>query len=218
MANIQSGSNSAGVANVDTGYNLQVALPNTAALVGSVRLMSENDAGTITGTPYLRGPETSSDYRLRVGTDGLLFEDVFNATTQNSHLWYHIFATMTCSQPGAGTLNFGTVQGTTSAHGAVMRTYQYFPLTNTAPLAVELYGGPFVAAPVAGEVWLAGLGLPTAAITRPTDGVWFKYTTDGVEGILAFNGTEYTTGVIIPFEDVTVGAMEKWIIGIQNLL
>jgi len=212
MAHIQTGNSTSGVANVDAGNNLQVALPTTAARVGSVRLMSENDAGTITGTPYLKSPETSPDYRLRVGIDGMMFEDVFNATTQNSHNWYYIFATMTAAQAGAGTVNFGTVQGTTSAHGAVMRTYQYFPLTNTAPLAVEFYGGPMVAAPVAGEVWLSGLGLPTAAITRPTDGAWFKYTTDGVEGILAFNGIEYTTGVIVPFEDVTVGEMEKWVI------
>lgn len=209
---LEGGSNTAGKANVDAGYNLKVALPTTAAYVGSVRLMSENDAGTITGTPYLRGPETSSDYRLRVGNDSMLFEDTFNATTQNSHLWYYIFATMTAAQPGAGSVNFGTVQGTTSAHGAAMRTYQYFPLINTAPLAIEFYGGPYISAPVAGEVWLSGIGLPTAAITRPTDGVWFKYTTDGVEGILAFNGTEYTTGVIMPFDSVTVGEMNKWVI------
>ena len=210
MAHIQSGNNAAGVANVDAAYNLKTALPTTPAYVGSVRLMSENDAGTVTGTPYLKSPETSSDYRLRVGVDGMMFEDVFNATTQNSHLWYHIFATMTCTQPGAGTLNFGTVQGTTAAHGAVMRTYQYFPLTNTAPLAVEFYGGPTIAPIVSGEVWLCGLGLPSAAITRPTDGAWFKYTTDGVEGILAFNGTEYTTGVIKA--TVTLDVMDKWVI------
>jgi len=210
MANLQGRSGDVG--DIDSSGNVFVKLPNTAANVGSVRLMSENDAGTLTGTPYLKSPETSTDYRLRVGTDGVLFEDVFNATTQNSQLWYYIFATMTAAQPGAGTVNFSTVQGTTSAHGAVMRTYQYFPLINTAPLAVELYGGPFVAAPVAGEVWLSGLGLPTAAITRPTDGVWFKYTTDGVEGILAFNGTEYTTGIIASFESVTVGEMNKWVI------
>lgn len=209
---IQGGNNASGQANVDAAYNLKVALPTSAAYVGSVRLMSENDAGVVTGSPYLKGPETSSDSRLRVGTDSMLFEDTFNATTQNSNLWYYIFATMTASQPGAGTVNFGTVQGTTSAHGAAMRTYQYFPLTNTAPLAIEFYGGPVTAAPVTGEVWLSGIGLPTAAITRPTDGVWFKYTTDGVEGILAFNGTEYTTGVIMPFDSVVVGEMEKWII------
>lgn len=212
MAHIQSGNNAAGIANVDAAYNLKTALPTTPAYVGSVRLMSENDAGTLTGAPYLKSPETSSDYRLRVGIDSILFEDVFNATTQNSNLWYHIFATMTCSQPGAGTLNFGTVQGTTAAHGAVMRTYQYFPLINTAPLAVEFYGGQTIAPIVAGEVWLCGLGLPSAAITRPTDGVWFKFTINGVEGIIAFNGTEYTTGIIVPFANVIVGEMDKWVI------
>ena len=58
---------------VDANTNVKVALPNTPAQVGSVRLMSENDSGTVTGTPYLRSPETSSDYRLRVGVDTLFF-------------------------------------------------------------------------------------------------------------------------------------------------
>jgi hypothetical protein len=210
MPIIDSGNSSAGKANVDAGYNLQVALPNTASRVGSVRLMSENDNGSITGTPYLKSPETSSDYRLRVGVDTLLFEDTFNATAQNTTLWNHVFATMTCTQPGAGTLNFSTVQGTTAAHGAFMRTWQYFPLVNTAPTSIEFYGGMMTAPLVANEVFLMGVGLPSSAIARPTDGVWFKLTTDGLEGILAFNGTEYSSGVLSPFSSTILNEMAKY--------
>jgi hypothetical protein len=214
MAIIDSGNDSAGKANVDAEYNLQVALTNTPARVGSVRMMSENDSGTVTGTPYLKSPETSSDYRLRVGVDTLLFEDTFNATSQNTTLWNYVFNTMTCAQPGAGTLNFSTVQGTTSSHGAFMRTWQYFPLTNTAPMAIEFYGGMMISPLVSGEVFLAGIGLPSAAVTRPTDGVWFRLTTAGLEGILAFNGTEYTpaTGVLLPFSSIILDEMAKYTI------
>lgn len=212
MSGITGGSGTANKANVDAGFNLQVALPLTDALVGSVRMMSENDDGTLTGAAYLKPPETSPDFRLRAGVDTTLFSEQFNALTQNTNNWSYTFVTMTASMPGAGYLQFGTVQGTAATHGAFMRTFQYFPLVNTAPLAIEFTGGQFVAALVANEQWLAGLGLPTAAVTIPTDGVWFKLTTAGIEGILMFNGSPTSTGVILPFASVVVGTMAKYVI------
>ena len=199
MAAISTGSSTAGKANVDSGFNLNVTLPTTDAQTGKARIVSENDAGTITGTAYLKSPETSPDYRLRVGVDTTLFSEQFNATAQNTNVWAYTFATLTAAQPGAGTVNFSTVQGTTSAHGAFMRSFQYFPLVNTAPLAVEFFGGQFTAALVAGEEWLMGLGLPSAAVTRPTDGVWFRLTSAGLVGVMAFNGSETSTATLLPF-------------------
>ena len=216
MAQISTGGSVSGKADVDAGFNLQVALPDasTPALVGAVRIMSENDDGSVLGTASLKSPETTLDYRLRVGVDTVLFDDSFNGLTQNTNLWGYTFATMTAAQPGAGTVNFSTVQGTTSAHGAFMRTFQTFPLVNTAPLAVEFMGGMFNSALVANEIWLAGLGLPSAAITRPTDGVWFRLTTAGLEGVLAYSGTEVvaTPAVMVPFGSVAVGEMGKYLI------
>ena len=198
MAVIDSGSSGAGKANVDAGFNLNVSLPTTHAYVGSVRMHSENDSGDHTTVPYLKSPETSPDYRLRTGVDTILFNDVFNATLQNTHLWSYTFATLTAAQPGAGTVNFSTVQGTTSAHGAFMRTFQYFPLLNTAPLAIEFYFGQFTAAMVSGEVWLMGIGLPTAAVTVPADGVFMRLTSAGLEGVIKFNGSEASTTFTVP--------------------
>lgn len=195
MAIIDSGSNSAGKANVDAGYNLNVTLPQANPItgtahpeyVGAARMFSENDAGTVTGVPYLKSPETSSDYRLRVGTDTVLFNDTFNATTQNMNLWSYTAATLTCTQPG-GYLQFGTVQGTAAAHGAFYRTFQYFPLIGTAPLAVEFSGSSNTSSLVANEAFYAGIGLPSAGGTIPTDGCWFKMTSAGLFGELQYNG------------------------------
>jgi hypothetical protein len=212
MSGISTGNSTAGKANVDSGHNLNVALPLTPAQVGSVRLMSENDAGDIIGTPSLASPETSSDARLRVGMDTVIFSDEFTATTQNTDKWNYTFVTLTAAQPGAGTVNFGAVQGTAATHGAFMRTSQYFPLFNTAPLAVEFVGGQFNAPLVAGEVWLAGLGAPVSAIARPTDGAWLKLTTAGLIGVLSFGGVETETGVLIPFGDIAVGGNAKYLI------
>ena len=190
MAVIDSGSNTAGKANVSANYELAVVTPQSPDNAGVVVIYNENDDGTHSGVPYRRGSEVSPDYRQRVGIDSELFSDNFNALNQNTAAWSYTFATMTAAQPGAGTVNFSTVQGTTSAHGAFMRTHQYFALYNTAPLAVEFMCGQFTAPLVSGEVWLMGLGLPTAAVTRPTDGAWFRITSAGVEGYIAFNGTE----------------------------
>jgi hypothetical protein len=198
-------------ANLDGAGNVKVALSNTPAYIGGARFFTENDPGNLVGDPYLKSPETSPDFRLRTGMDTVLFTDTFNATTQNTNIWAYTFATMTASQPGAGTVNFGTVQGTTSAHGAFMRTWQYFTLVNTAAVAAEFIAGKMTADLVAGEVWLMGLGLPSAAITRPTDGVWFKLTSAGLIGVLAYNNTEVESGVF-PGVAPAVGDLDKYTI------
>jgi hypothetical protein len=212
MSGISTGGSVAGKANVDSGYNLQVALPLTESLVGSVRLMSENDPGTITGVPYLKSPETSSDYRLRVGTDTVVFSDEFTATTQNTDKWAYTFVTMTAAQPGAGTLNFGAVQGTANTHGAFMRTFQYFPLINTSPLAIEFLTGQFTSTLTTDEIWLMGIGLPSAAVTRPADGVWFKITSAGLIGVQAYSGVETESGVLLPFASMPLNQVQKFLI------
>ena len=196
--------------NLDAGGNIKTALTNTPAYIGGVRLFSENDPGTVTGEPYLKSPETSPDCRLRVGLDTVMFTDTFNASTQNTNLWSYTFATMTCSQPGNGYLQFGTVQGTTSSHGCMMRSFQYFPVVGTAPLAVEFKAGVFTSQLVAGEIFIAGLGLPPSAILPPTDGVFFKLTSAGLIGELVYNGTSTQTGVLAATMDL--GQVERFVI------
>jgi hypothetical protein len=201
---------------VDANNRALVRLPDatTPANVGAVRVFSENDAGALTGTPFLRSGEVSVDYRQRVGIDTVQFTETFNYSAQDISNWSYTFNTLTASLPGNGYLQFSTVQGTTSAHGAFVRTFQYFPLIGTAPLYVEGSLGQFTAVLVANEVFLFGLGLPTAATTRPTDGVWLRITTAGVEGVLAFNGVETssTFSDAVPLADLTVGTVYKFII------
>lgn len=206
-------------ANLDAGGNLKVALTNNDTYTGAVRLMSENDDGAVTGTAYLKSPETSADYRLRVGIDTVLFTDTFNATTQNSNNWSYAFNTLTAAQPGAGTINFSAVQGTTSAHGAFARTFQYFPLIGTAPLAVEFTAGVFTSLLVTNEVWLMGLGIPGAATTPPTDGVWLKCTSAGWAGVIRYNGIDTESGILWDSASVVLSDLQKWaiIIGEQEI-
>lgn len=186
------------------------------AQVGAVRLFSENDSGEVLGNAYLMSPETSQDYRLRVGTDTILFTETFNATAQNTQNWAYTFNTLTAAQPGAGSVNFSTVQGTANTHGAFMRTYQYFPLVGTAPLAVEFSAGVFGTNLVANEVWLMGLGLPSGATTPPTDGVWLKLTNAGYTGVISNSGITTETGVLWSTGNIVLSDYQKWTIVISE--
>jgi hypothetical protein len=171
--------------NLDTNGNIKVALPEDASQAGSVTFFCENDDGTKLGTRYLKSPEVSQDYRLRVGVDTMLFADTFNATTQNTGNWKHAFTTMTMTQSG-GFLNINAA-GTSTASGnfAYLQTWRYFPLFGTAPLSVE-FTGQFNNYPVANEVFLMGLGVATGA-AEPVDGVWFELTSAGLKGCIRYN-------------------------------
>lgn len=210
------------VTNVDSANNVKVSLfantTNTAlaSLIGGVRTFSENDPGIKTGTVAILSPETSNDYRLRTGMDTILFDDTFQATAQNTNLWSYTFNTLTAAQPGAGTLNFSAVQGTTSAHGAFMRTFQYFPLWGASGITAELDFGQFTAALVTDEVWLAGFGLPTAATTPPTDGCWFQLTSAGLIGVTYYSGVLTPTSTLLTIGDYTLGTIYKHIIVVNT--
>ena len=109
-------------------------------------------------------------------------------------------------------MKFSNVQGTTSAHGAFLRSFQYFPLFGTAPLAAEFTAGMFGSKLVANEIWLMGLGLPSAAVTPPTDGVWLKCTDAGWTGVLRYNGTDTETGILWDATSIVLNDLQKWTI------
>ncbi len=47
-------------------------------------MFSENDSGSVTGTPELISPEGDIDYRQRVSQDLQLDEEVFSYVAQNT--------------------------------------------------------------------------------------------------------------------------------------
>ena len=214
------GNTSGNVAEVNAGNQLYVTaetdVNTNPGRVGAFRAFYESDSGATTGTAYLKSPEVSDDWRLRVGVDTYLFDDSFNSAAQNTNNWAYTFATLTAAQPGAGTVNFSAVQGTTSAHGAFMRTFQYFPMTTVAPLWYEVTFGQFTAALVSGEVWSCGFGLPTAATTLPTDGVWLQLTSAGLILRQCYNGAFTDSGVIDAIGNYTVGQLYKHSVLVGN--
>jgi hypothetical protein len=183
-----------------TGNGAEVNSSNEIKTVTSkdrsgVAIFCENDDGTKTGAAYLKSPEVSQDFRLRVGLDTVFFTDTFNATAQNPSNWKHSFATMTMTQ-SAGFLNVNAAgTSTVSGNYAYLQTWRYFPLMGTAPLAIE-FTGQFTAYPVANEIFLAGLGIATGA-AEPVDGVWFELTSAGLYGVQRYNSGVATKTVLV---------------------
>lgn len=178
-------------ADVDDANNLKVALPLAAEKMGGVRIKTENDGGTLTGVPFLMEPETSPDYRLRVGIDTLLFNDSFNTTAQNTGIWKTVFATMTATESG-GSLLLNANSTLTAATGVAISSWRYFPLIQTGPTNIEFSGYPTVA-PLANQVCEFGLFAPTTGAVAPTEGAFFRHTSAGLVGVINYNGAETAT-------------------------
>jgi hypothetical protein len=165
------------------------------AQIGGIRIFSENDAGDITGAALLKSPETSQDFRQRMGLDTVVFSDTFNAITQNTGNWKHAFTTMTMTQ-SAGFLNVNAAgTSTVSGNFAYLQSWRYFPVIGTAPLAVA-FSAAFSQLPIANEVLQFGLGIATGA-ADVVDGVWFEYTSAGLKGVTRYNsGTAVKTDLV----------------------
>lgn len=176
--------------------------------VGAVRMFSENDDGSVSGSAYLKSPETSPDFRLRTGLDTILFTDTFNATAQNTAMWKHAFTTMTMTQ-SAGFLNVNAAgTSTVSGNYAYLQTWKYFPTIGTAPLSVEFTGALTSTALQANEVYQFGLGVCTAA-ADPVDGCWYELTTAGLYGVIRYN-SGVATKQLLTATARTLGANNKY--------
>lgn len=211
------GNSSGNVAEVNASNELLAA---TNKLRSSVTSFFENDDGTATGTPYLKSPEVSQDFRMRVGMDTMLFSDTFNATTQNPSNWKHSFATMTMTQ-SAGFLNINAA-GTSTASGnyAYLQSWRYFPLLGTSPLAIE-FTGQITAYPTANEIFQAGMGVTTGA-ADPVDGMWFELSSAGLYGAIRYNSgvatkTELISGSNLSSLPINTNAKYAAVVGQREI-
>src|SRR5512137_54334 len=107
--------------------------------VGAIRMFSENDPGTITGTPYLMSPETSTDYRMRVGMDTILYDHTPAETAlDTSRLKIAGIATMTTTlASGFIALNAGAA-ATASGNYVSYSTNRVFRIRGASQLYVEI--------------------------------------------------------------------------------
>jgi hypothetical protein len=191
------GSGTGNGAEVNASNQLKVITETDAytngANVGASRIMGEVDAGYRTGVTVLRPQEVDNDYRTRVSQDLVLDEEVFNYTAQNTGKHNYSAATMAATwTAGQFTTNSGSI--TTITTGVQLSTYAYFPVTGTTTLSLDAELA-FSAQPTTNTFVEWGIGLAGTNTTAPTDGVFFRLNSAGLQGIVSFNGTETSTGV-----------------------
>jgi len=171
---------------------------NTAGLpqnIGGIRNFSENDPGAATGAPLLFSPETDLDFRQRASVDTLLDEENFQYTAQNTGKHTYLNTTMAATwATGALTTNSAAI--TTLSTGLTIGSYATFPLTGTNTLSLDIECALSAAMPTNTTIdfglFLRGAATPYA----PTDGAYFRFTANGLQGVVNYNGTELTTSVL----------------------
>lgn len=163
------------------------------ARLGGFRMFGENDQGGLTGVTQLRSPEVDVDYRMRVANDTMLDDEIFNYTAQNTgkHLYNNTTLTNAWTA-GQMTTNSGSITAINT--GSVLQTYACFSMMGTTTLSSDFQLG-FSAQPQTNSFVEFGHGVPGTALVAPTDGVFFRLNSAGLQGIASFNGTEVSTGV-----------------------
>lgn len=197
MAGIKVEGNTGIVVDVDAANHMKVALETNvttaAAYIGGARRFSENDQGLLTGVIKLSSPETDADFRERVALDTLLDDEAFSYTAQNTGKLQQVFTTMVSTfTAGTLTLNSGSI--TTTTTGITYSTYAFFPSFGAHVLSADTTVG-FSAQPTANTFVEWGCGILGGATVAPTDGVFFRLSSGGLQGIASNNGTETSTGI-----------------------
>ncbi len=171
----------------DGGANIAVNLPS-AAVAGFAAIMSEQDAGLITGVRRVKEVEVSEDFRIRAGLDSPFLQEQFPGAALNSAIWTAPTTTMTVVVGGGFvTLNAGLSVATTVV--ARVSSYRSFPIFATCETYFEIVGH-VTQLPVANNVTEWGAGIATAS-AAPTDGAFFRLNASGImQCVVTNNGVD----------------------------
>lgn len=218
-ANIR-GAASGTAAEVTTANYLKVITETNAISnpgnIGGMRIFSENDPGSITGIASLRSPETSADYRLRVGTDTLTLDHTFVETTLDTTKWK--IPILPVGTPAAPTVTLSggfltlNAAGTTTSTGAhiTFQSQRVFRIRATSPLYVEIIGN-LTAIPITNQVFEIGMFTPTGT-TAPADGIYFQLTSAGIIGAINYAGSVTQTGVLVAPGSILLGQNVNYLV------
>jgi hypothetical protein len=203
MAVIDTGTSTSGKANVDTGFNLNVTLPrlpttDATSGVGFAALAGKNDDGTVVAGGRVNRVYVAEGNRVAVANPVLLWDDTFNATSQNTAKYFFASTTQTGTM-AAGVLNLNASALTSINTNCGIKTWRSFPLFGKSELRCNT-SGFLTTVPQANcliEFGLFSAVIPGAA--APTDGVFYRYNTAAeLRGVISYNGTETQTAAITP--------------------
>lgn len=195
MTKIGTGNDTAGQANVNSTFQLEVVTPDNMLESGYVVALGEaHDGKSGYGTAVRRPLRVSTDGRLRAGVDTLQWGDTFNHTIADTSAYQHVTATATLALTG-GYLVFNSGNSVASAAVSRVQTYKTFQLLPSSSLEVG-FRVRFAINSQTNNVAELGIGFAATTVT-PTDGAYFKMTTAGdIVGVMNRNGVETTTATI----------------------
>ena len=190
MALIETGDSSTGVANVDSNYNLKVALPSVKSQAGYVGIAGfADDAGNV------RIPiGASSQGLLGTGAVQVDFEQGFSASAISPSVWSQSLGTMSIGVAN----NVITLNSTNSLSASTFARLVSYRQAKTPRGSDRIIAWRMMLPNlVTGAVTEIG-AFAAAGITSPTSGSFFRYGSDGtLRGVsISVTGAESTTGVI----------------------
>jgi len=194
MAVIETGTSTAGVANVNATFQLQTGVNDDSTKNGILAITARSDAGGFLGTPTDIDPECDQDFRLRVGADSIIFRETWSGAALNSSAWTSVATTMTATVTrGQLVMNAGS---SVAANTVIrLQTYLAVPVAQTFPLSIKF---PFkinaASMGITNQAWDFGLCFGVAATSNPTDGVRLNMS---VAGVLTFE-TFFDSGAANP--------------------
>ena len=195
MAFIEDGNGTAGIANVNDDFQLEVVTPKELSQAGYIIPVGESHDGVSGYATAVRRPlRVSTDGRLRAGIDTVQWLDTFNHAIQDTSAYQHVTATATLSLTG-GYLVFNAGNSVASAAVSRVQTYRTFQLLGSSAMEVG-FRVRFAINAQTNNVAELGLGFAATTVT-PTDGAYFKMTTaGGIVGVMNRSGTETTTSTL----------------------
>ena len=200
------------LADVNADKELQVALNQDYNKSGHALIGAEvNSDGEGVGR-LVRPADISTDYRLRVGLDSIVYQDTFSHGQINVSKYKVINTTATNALTGGRwVLNNGN--SVTSGQGTQIQTWAYWKFGLSGTMYVD-FALQFAQVPQTNNVCEFGLGLASGVAT-PTDGVMFRLNASGImQGVINNGGSE--TAVTLTGFTPTPATMYHFLISIHN--
>lgn len=166
---------------------VMVNITDDIDMLGYAVVVSELDAGTITGTRVLRQANSSQDFRRTGGVDSILWNDSYNHGQFNSSKYKGGLSGQTFGFTN-GSLIFNAGASTTFGHYSTVSTYRTFPLYVNAPTYVA-FTAMFSGSLQNNSVMEFGVGHAVSAVT-PTDGVYFRASGSSIHAVINYNSNE----------------------------
>lgn len=196
MGGIRIEGSSGNVADATSAGNLKVQLPTTISQMGGVRMFSENDDGAITGVPNVKGPETTSDYRLRVGIDQVLdhqtWREVQTATGGQKFSAFRQASMQIAAGYSSGYLSIGSGGGALSANQwAGVTTKRSFPAVGISS-SIVCEQTFLIPNTIVGSTAIE-FGFGSRVNNQSLAGIFFRITTTGIVGVVKTDNGETVT-------------------------